>query len=220
MIWYIEQNGQTKEIPEEVLRYKIKNQELSSDTLVVNEEIENWIPLKNTALWKDNIKKNDTTNMAASSTSSSFSPVYRGRCFNCGTTLKLNSKFCGKCGAPLNLKDSQYQPRNALVNLSSNVQEVYASKNSNTNSRFFALGIIGVVFGVIGFIILPIVFNVIGLIFGIITCSANPKEDKEFVKAMWRYKNKARGVGVAAVTMNIVGLIIMIFNMLILSGTL
>ena len=49
--WYIENNGEAKLIPEEVLKYKIENNEISGDTLVVNEEIGNWIPLKETQFW-------------------------------------------------------------------------------------------------------------------------------------------------------------------------
>ena len=51
MTWYIENNGEAKLIPEEVLKYKIENNEISGDTLVVNEEIGNWIPLKETQFW-------------------------------------------------------------------------------------------------------------------------------------------------------------------------
>ena len=46
MVWYIAQDGQAKKIPEEVLIYKIENKELSEDTLVVNSDIKEWVPLK------------------------------------------------------------------------------------------------------------------------------------------------------------------------------
>lgn len=41
MIWYIEKLGEAKRVPEEVLKYKIENDEISGDTLTVNEVIKN-----------------------------------------------------------------------------------------------------------------------------------------------------------------------------------
>lgn len=52
MQWYIAENGIAKQIPEEVLIYKIQNGEIASDTLVVNAEIKNWIPLESTDIWR------------------------------------------------------------------------------------------------------------------------------------------------------------------------
>ena len=66
----------------------------------------------------------------------------------------------------------------------------------------------------IGFFILPIIFNVIGLILGIITFASNPKEEKEGTKPIWKYKNKARGIGMSGLLLNIVGIVFMIFNMI------
>lgn len=53
MLWYIAVENKAKEIPEEVLIYKIKNEEISPDTLAVNEEIKEWTPLKNTKLYRE-----------------------------------------------------------------------------------------------------------------------------------------------------------------------
>lgn len=52
MEWYIAIQNEAKKIPEEVLIYKIKNKELPSDTLVVNDKIKNWVEIKKTDLWK------------------------------------------------------------------------------------------------------------------------------------------------------------------------
>lgn len=146
-------------------------------------------------------------------------------CPNCGVQFKPGSKFCGKCGTPKYLNDSQYQNYNTTpytyqnsVATSSYMQSTYASNGNIPKPRFMALGIIGLVFGIIGFLILPIVFNVIGLIFGIITFASNPKEEREATKAIWQYKNKARGVGMSALLINIIGIILMIFNMMRFSG--
>ena len=59
MTWYMMQEGQSKEIPEEVLIYKIQNGEISQEIFVTNEEIENWVPLKDTQLYKQHARTDD-----------------------------------------------------------------------------------------------------------------------------------------------------------------
>ena len=61
MIWYIAKDGEAKRIPEEVLKYKIENDEISGDTLAVNEEIGNWVPLKETTFWAEYHEENSGT---------------------------------------------------------------------------------------------------------------------------------------------------------------
>lgn len=141
-------------------------------------------------------------------------------CPNCGAQFKPGSKFCAKCGTPKHL-NSQCQNQNSTsfayqnsVASSPYVQNTYASAKSTPKPRFTALGIISILFAVIGFFILPIIFNVIGLILGIITFASNPKEEKEATKPIWKYKNKARGIGMTGLLLNIVGIVFMIFNMI------
>ncbi len=141
-------------------------------------------------------------------------------CPNCGTQFKPESRFCAKCGTPKHL-NSQCQNQNGTsfpyqnsVASSPYVQNTYASAKSTPKPRFTALGIISILFAVIGFFILPIIFNVIGLILGIITFASNPKEEKEATKPIWKYKNKARGIGLTGLLINIVGIVFMIFNMI------
>ena len=52
--WYYEFNGQAVRITERVLLEKIRNRDISPDTLVVNSEIKQWTPLKNTQLYINN----------------------------------------------------------------------------------------------------------------------------------------------------------------------
>lgn len=54
MIWYVVKNGRQKEMPEEVLIYKIQNGEIEPNTLVMNAEIKNWIVLEQTSIWAEN----------------------------------------------------------------------------------------------------------------------------------------------------------------------
>lgn len=140
-------------------------------------------------------------------------------CPNCGAQYKPGSKFCAKCGAPKslngqgrNLNGASY-PFQKSVTSSPYMQSTYVPSESVSQPRCTALGIISILFAVIGFFILPIVFNVIGLIFAIITVASNPKEEKEWIKPIWMYTNKARGIGIAALMLNIIGIILMIFNM-------
>lgn len=66
MTWYIVQDGQPKEIPEEVLIYKIKNREVGEDVWVVNEEIKEWTALKDTQLYKQYAPINSAETTASS----------------------------------------------------------------------------------------------------------------------------------------------------------
>lgn len=53
MEWYIAVDGKAKNVPEGVLIYKIKNKEITPETLVVNEQIKNWVQIKETAIWQE-----------------------------------------------------------------------------------------------------------------------------------------------------------------------
>lgn len=57
MEWYVAVDNQPKMIPETVLKHKIENNEVLPDALVVNAELKNWTPLRETELWKQNAPK-------------------------------------------------------------------------------------------------------------------------------------------------------------------
>lgn len=174
MEWYIAIDSQAKPIPEEVLIYKIKNKEIPSETLVVNEQIKNWVEIKNTDLWE---------------------------------------KYA--------LKDVEIYPHTQILDIEKNQQEKnYDSEKAMDTHRERCLGlaITGFVFALIGFFIFPIVFSVLGFIFGIIAAALNPSEDGDGFKPITKYKNKARGFGISALTGGAIGIVLMIFNMLRLGG--
>lgn len=110
MIWYIEKSGEAKEIPEEVLKYKIENNEISGDTLAVNEEIKNWVPLKETALWKE-YNSEGSGNSAADFDLNSAS--HQWRCPKCGNMI--NKDPCPYCaqGEPTQTTSSSVHINNA-----------------------------------------------------------------------------------------------------------
>ena len=128
-------------------------------------------------------------------------------CPNCKTPFKPESNFCVKCGMPKQLNNSYSKP-----NVTSSLPGYgeYSSCMPNTQAaskepkpRLLALGIIGWIFSIIGLFFFPIIFCVLGLIFGIITAASNPKEEKEGIKPIWKYKNKARAFGLAAISSSI-----------------
>ena len=81
MIWFIAQDGKPKQIPEEVLIYKIQNNEIAKETLVVNEILKEWTPLENTDIWKENVPKSD--------------PAHTWRCNKCGNIISEEPcKYC------------------------------------------------------------------------------------------------------------------------------
>lgn len=53
-VWYYELNGQAIKISERELCEKIRNGSISSNALVVNSEIKQWTPLKNTQIYINN----------------------------------------------------------------------------------------------------------------------------------------------------------------------
>ncbi|MDE6384939.1 MAG: zinc ribbon domain-containing protein [Eubacterium sp.] len=148
----------------------------------------------------------------------------KSTCPNCGAQYKPESKFCAKCGAPKDLNNQTQNPNSTSYALQNSVtpspytQNTYVATQNVPQPRCMALGIIGFVFAIMGFFIWPIFFNVVGLILAIITCASNPKEEKEWIKPIWSYTNKARGIGIAAVTLNVLGIIFMIFNMVYYSA--
>jgi len=165
MEWYIAVDGKAKNVPEGVLIYKIKNNEITPETLVVNEQIKNWVQIKETAIWQEYAL------------------------------------------------DSADVYNNTSVNNSEKT-----STNDISQERCLGLAITGFVFALIGFFIFPIVFSVLGFIFGIIAVALNPSEDGDGFKPITKYKNKARGFGISALTGGAIGIVLMIFNMLRLGG--
>ncbi len=75
MKWYIAVENELKEIPEEVLIYKIQNGEISLDTFVANDEIKKWIPLKNTKIYKEQCNVKNASGMCFSSNASANNEV-------------------------------------------------------------------------------------------------------------------------------------------------
>lgn len=118
MVWYIAQDGQAKKIPEEVLIYKIENKEISEDTLVVNSDIKEWVPLKETKLYKD--KLNNESSQTVISTNENIN-IPMIKCPECLNEIPAQSLTCSYCGYPLKTQIRQgkavFQTSNDFIGL-------------------------------------------------------------------------------------------------------
>lgn len=118
MVWYIAQDGQAKKTPEEVLIYKIENKEISEDTLVVNSDIKEWVPLKETKLYKD--KLNNESSQTVISTNENIN-IPMIKCPECLNEIPAQSLTCSYCGYPLKTQIRQgkavFQTSNDFIGL-------------------------------------------------------------------------------------------------------
>lgn len=121
MIWYIEDAGKAKKIPEEVLKYKIENYEVSGDKLVVNEEIKNWVPLRETQIWKEHRK--DAEKDGGSNFEKESRQSHTWRCEKCGNIIsEIPCKYCSSPSseqgkANFNSTTENIQRRNGRIRL-------------------------------------------------------------------------------------------------------
>lgn len=118
MVWYIAQDGRAKKIPEEVLIYKIENKELSEDTLVVNSDIKEWVPLKETKLYKDKSNNKKTQTVISSNENINIPMI---KCPECLKEIPAQSLTCSYCGYPLKTEIRQgkaiFQTSNDFIGL-------------------------------------------------------------------------------------------------------
>lgn len=172
MDWYVAIDNQPKLMPQNVLIYKIENDEISGETLVVNENIKNWIPLKRTDLWK----------------------IYE-RKYTDNSQQHLVNNYSSKP-----YSDSNYYSQ------------------CDNGQKGLILAIIGIIFSILGLFILPFIFSVLGFVFGLIVSIITYSEENEMFKPVWKYRNKARGLGITAATLGAVGIILIIVNNALLNS--
>lgn len=121
-------------------------------------------------------------------------------CKYCGAQINDNSAFCKKCGRPMT----------AAQDISNGLQNspIYTQ---SPKERFKGLAIAGLVLGIIGVLFFPIL-GLLSLIFGIIAFASNPREQGEMTKAIWKYKNQARGFGLADISLGSICIILLILS--------
>lgn len=137
----------------------------------------------------DCLTRNERFNRSNASNNTAQTPQWV--CPKCG--VLISEIICPYCG-------NMYNPFD---------REIPVERNKG-------LAIAGFVCGLIGLFILPIIFSPLSLIFGIIALAANPREKGEGYKAIWKYKNKARGFGLSATIVGAIGIIYMIIRFFIL----
>ena len=108
MLWYIAEKNQPKEMPEEVLIYKIQNGEINPYTLVVNERIREWTPLHEMAIWENNCRQDAGFGFTGMN--------------KCGIKTNTQKAFCQ--GNDATIKSSENQ--NKTVSISNKTQKDYS----------------------------------------------------------------------------------------------
>lgn len=121
-------------------------------------------------------------------------------CKNCGAQTDDNSVFCQKCGSAV-----------TTANVISNDIQNSSVYNQQPKARLTGLAIAGFVLGIAGVLLFPI-FGLLSLIFGIIAFANNPREQGEMTKAIWKYKNKARGFGLASISLGAICMVLLIIS--------
>lgn len=101
MEWYFAENNQPKPIAEDALADKIQSRELPGETLVVNEELKNWVRLDTTDIWKKHTGADDINeNISESENAEIFSFSEKVVCKE-GKNFRIFSKigfFSGAIG--------------------------------------------------------------------------------------------------------------------------
>ena len=197
MIWYVAQNGQAQKMSEEVLLYKIENDEISPDTLVVNPDIKNWIPLNQTQLWQNYVKIENDIEEAGNIHSFSHSSNLHHWKYP-GSSIQYSQT----------ISQSNHSNR---IKSSNDQQPVVQTTPVQMKKRILAiiglfLGLLGGLCIVLGFL-QPILFvfslsSIVCLVFGIITLVANP--------LTWEYQGDVRGLSWACIFIGSIGLFLML----------
>lgn len=103
-------------------------------------------------------------------------------CPECGSQLDPDSKFCPNCGHELSKFTSSSvisasPPPVQYIPSQSQVQPKYSSQ-SQVQPRYYhqsdSNGTVALIFGILGFCVLPIIGNIIAIIFGAISRSREP----------------------------------------------
>lgn len=118
MDWYIAVDNKPKKIPETILIYKIKNKEISEDTLVVNSDIKEWVPLKETKLYKDKLNNESSQTVISTNENTNIPTI---KCPECLKEISAQSLTCSYCGYPLKTQIRQgkaiFQTSNDFIGL-------------------------------------------------------------------------------------------------------
>lgn len=145
-------------------------------------------------------------------------------CRECGKEMSDHAKICPNCGIENNIifcpECNKQLSSKAIMCPSCGYgfkEDIKDYSGSKSKQRNFGLAVAGFVCSGIGCLLInPLgLLSILGIIFCSIAVSTNPKEEKETLKAVWNYKNKARGFGICGLWCGIIGLIWYVVNFII-----
>lgn len=126
-------------------------------------------------------------------------------CPNCG--IENNIMFCPECGKQLSSKAVM------CPSCGYGFEENVKGKSKKNN---MGIAIAGFVCSIVGCLLInPLgILSILGIIFSSIALDTNKKENGEALKAIWNYKNKARGFGLGGLYSGIAGLVLYVVRLL------
>jgi len=133
-------------------------------------------------------------------------------CNKCGQQIPDESQFCKFCGVTL----TATSPQTATTDVPTTPQPVVAPNRQSSippvaqqqakDKNLKGLAIAGLVCAAVGLFVFPLL-GILGIVFGCIVFSKTPKEEKEWRKAIWQYKDKARGMAMLALCWGVIDVI-------------
>lgn len=121
-------------------------------------------------------------------------------CSECGREYSDQAENCPFCGAPTS--QNRYIQNNAKRN--------YTQENNK------GLAIAGFALGIISLFIFPIL-GILSIIFGAIVIGTN-ENNESWNKSIWKYENKALGLGRSSLLIGIIDVLWMIINYYMVMG--
>lgn len=139
------------------------------------------------------------------------------KCRECGKEMSDRAKLCPNCGIENNFMfcpecDKQLSRK---ANMCPGCGYSF-ERNIERKSNNLGLAIAGFVCSAVSLLLInPFgILSILGIIFGGIAVSTNKKENGEAWKAVWSYKNKARGFGLGGLCGGICSLVLYVLNLI------
>lgn len=130
--------------------------------------------------------------------------------------------YCRKCGKQITSIATEcpycYEKVIENVDISNNDSKSSINRTQNVEENNKGLAIAGYTIGIISIFIFPIL-GILSIIFGAIAIGTN-ENNESWNKAIWKYENKALGLGRSSLILGIIDVIWMFINYSILMNSL